>query len=241
MHKFLTDAGRIYLSPDGDAGGEPAADPTEPDAGGNPSQADDPKLASARDEAYKARQAKKAEKERADALERELAKVKARQADILKAAGLETDDDGGADLDAIQKKAEADRKKARDALVRAEAKTKALEANIRPDRVEKFLKLADLSGADVDLDTGEVTGVDAAIADAAKEVPEFMNNGKKPGIDTHHSGDPKGYQFDPKNVKPGDLTKFARQDPEGFKAFVDEGVEIRTGMQTIDADGNAVA
>lgn len=64
--------------------------------------------------------------------------------------------------------------KANQMLVKADAKVAAVAAGVKPERINKFLKLVDLSDIEVS-EGGEPDGaaIKAAIAEALEDVPEF--------------------------------------------------------------------
>lgn len=77
-------------------------------------------------------------------------------------------------------------------LIAADAKSEALAAGVKPDRVAAFLRLVDTDGIEV-TDDGDVDGkaVKAAVAAALKVVPEFKGTsaGGQLGGDMNGKGD----------------------------------------------------
>lgn len=128
----------------------------------------------------KAKAKKAAEAEAKQAAERakmdEAERLKAEKADSDKAAAEAT-------------------AKANARVIRSEAKLAAVASGVKADRVERFLKLVDLDGIEVD-DDGEVDSkaVSKAVAAALKDVPEFkgdagQGNGGASGGDMNSDGE----------------------------------------------------
>lgn len=224
---------------DDPAGG--SGDTTEPTSGttATPDSSDlESKLHAARDEAAKNRIAKRDATQAADAAKKQAADAEARLAAVMKAAGLEVSDDGGANVEAIQAAANAKEAKAQKALIKSEVKAKALQAGIRPDRVDQALKLVDISAIDVDMDSLEFSGVDDAVTTVLEEMPELKSTTKTTaaGVDTRTPGKTKG-GLDFSKIEPGDITNMSSEEYAAFKA---SSPQIKTGRFVQDASGNLV-
>jgi len=224
---------------DTEGAGSAEATTETPGASGSQDSSDlESKLAAARDEAAKNRIAKREATQAAETANKAAAEAQKRLEAVMKAAGLEVDENGGADIEAIQAAATAKERKALDALIRSEAKARALSAGVRPDRVDQALKLMDFSSVDADLDTLEVSGVDDAITAVLEEMPELKSTSKPaPGVDTRTPGKKSG-GLDFQNLQPGDVT---RMSSEEFIEFMKTNPEIKTGRFVQDANGNLVA
>ena len=128
-----------------------------------------------------ARERKKWEKDQAEAKKKE----QMTEAEKLKAAKDE------AEAKAAESQTIANKK-----LVRADAKVAAVAAGVKAERVNRFLKLVDLSDVDVDDKTGEPDSdaIKAAITEALEDVPEFKagdGKGGESGGDFSSSGSGK--------------------------------------------------
>lgn len=101
-------------------------------------------------------------------LEEEKKKANMTEQEKLKAALEESDNKGKAAVEAANKR-----------IVAAEARVIAAELGVKSERIGHLLKLADLSGADVD-DKGEVNAkaVKIAIEAVLKDLPELMGSGQ---------------------------------------------------------------
>ncbi len=155
------------------AGDPPAGDPPagDPPAGDPP--ADEPKVSMSQAELDKliTREKDKARRQAADeaaqAAERakldDVARLEAEKADAEKAAA-----------DALAK--------ANGILVKAEAKGAALAAQVKPDRVDAFLRTVDLADVEVDADgTVDAKALATIIDDGLKALPEFKAAPPAPG------------------------------------------------------------
>ena len=100
-------------------------------------------------------------------LEEEKKKANMTEQEKLKALADEADKKGKTAIDAANKR-----------LVTAEAKVQATALGVKPERIAYVLKLADLSGADVD-DKGNVSEkvVKQAIEAVLKDLPELKGTG----------------------------------------------------------------
>jgi hypothetical protein len=195
------------------------------------------KLAAARDEAAKNRIAKREASQAAEAAQKQAADAEKRLAAVMKAAGLEVSDDGGANVEAIQAAAAAKERKAQEALIRAEVKARALQAGVRPDKVDTAIKLVDFSAIDADLETLEISGVDEAVEAVLEELPELKTtNPNAAGVETRTPGKTKG-GLDFSKLAPGDVTKMS---PDEFAAFMATNPQIKTGRYVQNAQGELV-
>lgn len=65
-------------------------------------------------------------------------------------------------------------------LIRAYAMEEAHKLNFRPDRVEKVIKIADLSNVDVDAQGKvDVSALNTALQQVANDLPEWLNSSKQ--------------------------------------------------------------
>ncbi|MDT8901161.1 hypothetical protein [Anaeroselena agilis] len=110
----------------------------------------------------------RAEKDFATKMEEERKKASLSETEKLKAEKEEADKKGKAAIEAANQR-----------LVTAEAKVQAAALGVHPDKITHVLKLADLSGADVN-DKGEVNVkvVKQAIEAVLKDLPELKAGGQ---------------------------------------------------------------
>ena len=198
------------------------------------------KLDEARQEAIAERKKRQALTAQAAEAEAKLTDMEAKLNAMLKAAGQE----GSDDTQAATKALEVERRRAEraeSAFRKAAFTQAALEAGVRPDRVDKAYRLADLSAVVVDLDAETADGIKDAAMAVLDEMPEFavQKNSDRPKASTPAAGSNRGgFSIDLKNVKPGDLTRLFNENPDEFDRLMAEGVKIPTGRHVRDADGN---
>lgn len=178
--QFASLAGLILFTPDdgagsgdaGDAGSSGGDDSADSDTGsqGDDAGSSDPKSDAEEPKFTQAQVAEMVAKERAKA-------QRAAEADAAKKAErakLDETERLKAEKADAEKAAEARIAAANARLVAADAKSEALAAGVKPDRVPAFLRLVDTDNIAVD-DDGNVDAkaLKTAVADALKVVPEF--------------------------------------------------------------------
>jgi len=143
-----------------------------------------------------AQERKKWDKEQAEAKAKadmsETERLKAEKADAEKAAAESHD-------------------KAAQMLITADAKVAAMEAGVKPGRVNKFLRLVDLSGLELD-DKGETPGaaIKVAIETELADAPEFKGEstgGASGGDFSEPAGKKKWTQAEVDKLSPGEYEK----------------------------------
>ena len=224
--------------PDPDGGG--TANDTSPDDSGSTydSSAQDAKLRAARDDAAKHRIKAREATETLETMQADMAGMKATQAAILKAAGIDSDgtDPASDPIKAIEAKAAKQTSEAKNALRRADFKAEALKAGIDPGQVDDAYELAAVRGyldsVDVDLGTAQVAGTEDAAAKFAEENPIYRATAQpKPGTDSRPPGSPAGQGVDLKNIKPGDIRNMSDEE---FAAMAADGIVLRDQARGIN-------
>lgn len=231
---------RLYLSPDSENGGgapdddsgaddapdKPTATPaTEPDGG---QRVENPEAKRHAEDAKKQRLARKAEREARETAEREKAELQAKLDRLTKALDPNADvgDDADKAIQAAQERAQETERKAKDALRREAFSSHAIAQGLNPERVREAYRLADFDGVEVDLDTGEVDGIESAAQDVLTKYPEWSvknrsNRTPPPPVDNGAPGGNSDSSIDLNKLKPGDWSKL----PEATKRqLLDEGI-----------------
>lgn len=161
-----------------------------------------------------------------------------------------SDDNNGDELALAQQRAEqaearaqASEESARRLAIKARFERDALASGVPAERVEDAYILAEakghLDGADVDLNTGAVRGVEHAVEKATDGLP-FEVRHTAAAVDHRHAGRSRGTEFNLSQVKPGDLTEFHNRDPEAFWRMLRKGLRIPSSHYIFDENGQRV-
>jgi hypothetical protein len=195
----------LFDADGGNAGGgaNPPADPKPAD--GTPKGGDDPTpgdggktFTQAELDAIIAKRLARERKQWEQQLEEEKKKAAMTEAERLKAEKEEA-----------EKRAQAAQQTANQRLITAEAKIVAAELGVKPNRINHLLKLADLSGVEVD-DKGNIDSkaIKTALETILADFPELKGTG---GGSVGGSGNPGGGKNDPKDFRKASQEEFAAE------------------------------